>query len=209
MNRFIALICTPLLLLGGTINAHISFTGESAPAVRTITQAFNAIGHRLEIESISVDSGSGELYGAAIGNKPFNPSALGENLKEQGIRIEKAHMEKSTLSLVLDTQNALWNVPLLGSDEGAELKKGNAAQWFRVEEAQHIRIEPPYIGKWYPDISVLDSSMRLLTSFRSLEPKEELTFELPEGAIYLKVSNAQGMKVLKEGMWIESMSPGR
>lgn len=209
MKPIFSLFCTPLLLFGVSINSHISFTGEPTVSVRTITQAFNAIGYKLEIDTLDVQKNRGELSGSAIGNKIFNPTALSENLKEQGIRIEKAHLEKNILVMVLDTQSARWNIPLLGSDEGVELKRVNAAQWFRVEEGQHIRIEPPYPGKWYPDVCVLDVSMSLLSSFRSLEPKEELEFELPKGAYYLKISNAQGMKVLKEGMWIESMSPGR
>ncbi|MDD2781190.1 hypothetical protein [Sulfuricurvum sp.] len=178
-------------------------------SVRTITQAFNAIGFKLEIESMRFDIPSGKLIATAVSNKALNPASLGENLKEQGIRIEQAHLDGDKLSLVLDTQNAVWNVLLLGSDEGAELKRVNAPQWFRVEHGQQIRIEPPYTSKWYPDVAVLDVSMQIVSSFRSLEAKEELQFELPSGSYYLKVSNAQGMKVLREGMWIESLSPGR
>ena len=163
----------------------------------------------MDIDTLDIKNNSGELSATAIGNKLFNPTALSENLKEQGIKIEKAHLDKSDLTMTLDTQSGEWNVPLLGSDEGVELKRVNVAQWFRVEAGQHIRIEPPYVGKWYPDVAVLDISMSLLSSFRSLEPKEELVFELPQGAYYLKISNAQGMKVLREGMWIESLSPGR
>lgn len=209
MKYFFTLLCTPLLLLGGSINTHISFTGEPTLSVRTIAHAFNAIGYKLDINTLDVQNSSGELSGTAIGTKGFNPTALSENLKEQGIKIEKAHLDKSDLTMTLDTQNGQWNVSLLGSDEGTELKRVSVAQWFRVEVGQHIRIEPPYVGEWYPDVAVLDASMSLLSSFRSLEPKEELKFELPQGAYYLKISNAQGMKVLKEGMWIESMSPGR
>lgn len=163
----------------------------------------------MEVDTLTVQKKRGELSATAIGNKVFDPAALSENLKEQGIKIEKAHLDMSDLTMMLDTQSAFWNVPLLGSDEGAALKRIPSAQWFRVEEGQRIRIEPPYVGKWYPDVCVLDASMSLLSSFRSLEPKEELEFELPKGAYYLKISNAHGMKVLKEGMWIESMSPGR
>ena len=209
MKHFAPLVCFPFLLFGSSVNTEIVFTGEPTVSVRTIMQAFNAIGYKFEVETFIVESGSGKLLGTAIGNKAFNPPALGENLKEQGIKIERAHMDDKGLILTLDTQKALWNTPLLGSDEGSELKRVNTPQWFRVEEGQNIRIEPPYTGKWYPDIAVLDVSMQVLSSFRSTEPKEELQFELPKGSYYLKVSNAQGMKVLKEGTWIESMSPGR
>lgn len=209
MKRFVTFMCFPFILFGASLNTKISFTGEPMVSVRTITQAFNAVGYKLELEELIIESGSGKLLGSAIGNKAFSPAALGENFKEQGIRIERAHVDNNALTLTLDTQNAIWNTPLLGSDEGSELKRTNTPQWFRVEEGQHIRIEPPYTGKWYPDIAVLDVSMQILSSFRSSEPKEELEFELPIGGYYLKVSNAQGMKVLKEGTWIESMSPGR
>lgn len=209
MKRFATFLCFPFILFGASLKTEISFTGEPMVSVRTITQAFNGVGYKLELEELIVESGSGKLLGSAIGNKTFNPAALGENLKEQGIRIERAHVDSNSLTLTLDTRHAIWNTPLLGSDEGSELKRVNAPQWFRVEEGQHIRIEPPYTGKWYPDIAVLDVSMHILSSFRSSDPKVELEFELPIGAYYLKISNAQGMKVLKEGTWIESMSQGR
>lgn len=209
MKHLYLLLCFPLILWGFSLNTRIDFTGEPSVSVRTITQAFNAIGYKFDVESLSIENTSGKLHATALGNKTFNPPLLGENLKEQGIRIERAHYEKNGLTLVLDTRNAFWNTPLLGSDEGSELKRVTNAQWFRVEEGQHIRIEPPYSGKWYPDIAILDVSMQVLYSLRSSESKEEFEFTLPPGAYYLKVSNAQGMKVLKEGMWIESMSPGR
>lgn len=209
MKRLYLLLCLPLILCGSSIHTQIDFTGEASVSIRAITQAFNTIGYKLDVDSLRIESASGKLLATALGSKVFNPALLSENLKEQGIRIERAHYEKNGLTLVLDTRNAFWNTPLLGSDEGSELKRMTGAQWFRVEEGQHIRIEPPYAGKWYPDLAVLDISMQVLYSLRSFESKEEFEFPLPPGAYYLKVSNTQGMKVLKEGMWIESMSPGR
>lgn len=209
MKPLILLLLLPGILLAVSINTQIGFTGEPTVSLRTITQAFNAVGYRFDLKSLSVENGSGELAGTALGNRPFLPAVLAENLKEQGIRIDSAHVDQNGLIMVLNTQNAFWNAPLLGSDEGSELKRMNSAQWFRVEEGQSIRIQPPYTGKWYPEIAVLDASMHLLASYRSLEPKDEFQSELPPSAYYLKISNTQGMKVLKEGMWIESMSLGR
>ncbi len=209
MKHYIPFLLIPSILFGVSINTQIGFTGEPTVSLRTITQAFNAIGYRFDVKLLTVDNGRGELQGSAVGNRTFMPAVLGENLKEQGIRIDSAHVDQNGIALIVNTQNALWSVPLLGSDEGTELKRMNGAQWLRVEEGQSIRIQPPYAGKWYPEIAVLDASMHLLASYRSLEPKEEFQSELPPAAYYLKISNIQGMKVLKEGMWIESMSLGR
>lgn len=175
-------------------------------AVRTITQAFNSVGYRLDIDTLRIDNGSGELYATATGNRAFSLNGLSENFKQQEMRVDKADLDQTGLDLKLDTQNVQWDVPMLAAEESTELKRVNTAQWFRVEGSQKIRIAPPYAGKWYPDIAVLDSKMGVLYSFRSLEPQEEFSFELPEGAYYLKISNAQGMKMVKEGMWIESLS---
>jgi hypothetical protein len=209
MKRLLLFLFSPYLLWGLSINTQITFTGEPTVSLRTITQAFNALGYKFDVASLSVQNGSGVIVGTASGNRVFTPEVLGENLKEQGIRIDSAHADKTEFTLVLNTENAIWNTPLLGSDEGAELKRVNSAQWFRVEQGQNIRIVAPYASNWYPEIAVLDISMHVLESLRSLEPKDEYQFELPQNAYYLKISNAQGMKVIREGMWIESMSPGR
>lgn len=192
---------------GANITTSISFSGEPISSIRTIVQSFNSIGYKLDIESLVIREGRGELYAKAIGNKGFDPALLAENLKEQLIHIERVEVDKQKLTLLLDTQNVFWNIFILGRDESSELKKVNIAQWFRVESGQRIHIEAPYSGVWYPDIAILDSRMKVITSFRSIESKEELEFDLPEGACYLKISNTYGMKVLKEGMWIESSTP--
>lgn len=196
----------PFLLAGSTLSTHITFSGEPVVALRTIYNAFNTIGYRLDIQSFNAQSGSGEISAIAVGNRAFNGTGLVENLKEENIRIEKAHLEAQELELVLDANDAKWNILILGSDEGNELKRVNSPQWFQVNETQHIRIAPPYVGKWYPDVAVLNEKMELLYSYRSTEPKEEWEFELPQGSFYLMVSNTHGMKMLKEGMWIESVN---
>ncbi len=203
------LLCIPSVLFGGTLHAHIIFVGKPIVTLRTVTQAFNTIGYKFELNSLRMKNDSGELRAIVTGSKVFNAGALSESLKEQGIKIEKAHIDSQLLTMKIDTQSADWNILVLGRDDGVELKRVSSAQWFRIEEARIVRIEPPYVDKWYPDVAILDSRMELLSSFRSSEPKEELEFVLPQGAHYLKISNAQGMKVMKEGMWIESMSSER
>jgi len=206
MNRFLSLFFLPLLLFGESFNTYITFKGEAILSLRTVTQAFNAIGYKLDIDSFDFQNNSGELSAIAIGNKPFSISSLDENLKNEGIQVEKISLDKNDLSLALDAQGSVWNTLLL-QEEGVELKHVNTAQWFRIGNAQHIHIQPPYTGKWYPDIAILDRSMHLISSFRAADSKEELQLEVPEGAYYLKVSNVQGMKMLKEGMWIEPTNP--
>lgn len=206
IERFFSLFCIPLFLFGGSLKTQITFIGEPTLSLRTITHSFNSQGYKLEIDSFTTQNNTGELSATATGNKPFNAAVLDENLKDEGIRIEKMYSDRGELFLVLNTENAIWNLPLLEGDDGSEVKRVSNAQWFRLERSKSIRIQPPYVGKWYPDIAIYNRSMGVLSSFRATEPKGEFQFELPPEAYYLKISNAQGMKVLKEGMWIESMS---
>lgn len=212
MRRLITLLFFPVFafaLQPNHLPTQIAFSGEPAVAVKTIQYSFNAIGYKFEINGLIVHNLEGEFSGTAVGMRAFNIAALSENLQDAGIAVESAGLEGGTLKLRLNAKNAVWNTPVIGSDEGAELQRTSAAQWFRVQGGQTIRIEPPFVSKWYPDIAVLDASMQVLYSFRSPKAKEELELQLPEGAYYLKVSNIWGMKVLKEGMWIESITPGR
>lgn len=201
------LLCSPLF--GETIEIHASFKGEAALSLRTLQQAFYSIGHRFEIDSFTMGSSHGEVSGKGVGGRAFNPSGVIEALKSSDIRIEKWSFEAKRLTLELDSREGIWNLSVLGQDDGAELDRLNTAQWFRLEGGEAIRIQPPYVGRWYPEVAIFDATLELLSSIRSSEPKEELEFELPPDARYLKISNVQGMKVLKEGMWIESIRSGQ
>ena len=207
MKLFILIACFPFFVFAGTFSTQVIFSGEPAIALKTLSSAFNALGYRIDIESFSVVNGSGELRATVVGNRPFNPTVVGETLKDQGVIIDNIHFDSNELSMNVNAERAIWNVPLLGSEEKTELKRVLSPQWFRVDEAQAIRIESSYNSKWYPDIAVYDASMHLLSSFRYLSPKEEFQLELPHGAYYLKISNIYGMKVLSEGMWIASLNP--
>lgn len=210
MGRW-TLILLPWLLWAQPVQftTEISYTGESAIAIRTMTQAFVSSGYRLDLESADVRSGGGSLRGRVVGLKPFDPRIFAENLLESGVSVQQMGMRGETFSLAVEMRNGIWNVLLIGGDEGTELQKTVTPQWFRVQENQTVRIQPPYGSQWYPEIAVLDSAMNVLYSGRSARAEEEFQMLLPAGAAYLKVSNTNGMKLLREGMWIESLSPGR
>lgn len=178
-------------------------------ALKAIQQGFNTLGYKYEITAMSMKDGYGEVDGIAIGVKPFSAETLNESFAEEGVAVENAEAGEGSLHLTLDARKAVWNAPLIGDDEGVELQRPSSAQWFQVQGGRTVRIQPPYVGKWYPEITVLDGSMRVLYSHRSATSKEEWEMELPEEARYLKVSNVWGMKLLKEGMWVESITPGR
>lgn len=212
MKRFAGLVFLPLLAWAAApvqVKVNIVFSGNPAAVIKSVHQSFASLGYRLDMDTVSVNGTSGELHGTVSGIKPFSGDVFAENLKEAGVTIANVRVERGVLSLTAKGENAVWNAPLLGKDEGAELQKTAVSQWFRVEEEQTIRIQPPYSAKWYPEIAVMNSAMEVLYSFRSQKDEDEINLELPAGAYYLKVSNANGMKVLPAGMWIESISQGR
>lgn len=209
MKIILLLWLFPLVFFAGTIQSNISVEGDPLVAFRTITQGFYSVEYKLENESFEQSGEVLKWRAKAIGNKGLNLVQLGEYFKEQGFIITRIELSKGELYLDLNGYNAHWNIAELGQDEATEIKKVSNPQWFRVRGSQIIRLESPYTTKWYPDIAILDEQMNLVSSLRSHEEKDELEFELPKEAYYLKVSHSQGMKLLKEGMWVESKSLGR
>jgi len=206
------LLLLPLGLFGAQltqIKTHIELTADPLVGLTTLIYSFNTLGYKLQIDSVSTQKSVSRIDALVIGLKPLNPVVLGDTLQENGIKLTYARMNQETMELGIDATAAVWNVPLLNPDEGVEMQRSNTPYWFRVEGGQMIRIEPAYGAKWYPDVSVMDASMHVLSTERSEKSVHELEFSLPEGAYYLKISNTNGMKALKEGMWVESMSPGR
>jgi hypothetical protein len=204
MKRWVVLLFISITLFGDTLRVDVIFKGEPTLGIRMLQQSFNTVGYKLEIDHIRTEDET-RLGGKAIGSKGFNINALYESLKSMGIHIDNGELKPKLLLLNLDLHRNISVFPILERDDGVELKRVNGPQWFRVAEVALIRIQAPYVGKWYPEIAVFDANFELLSSVRSLEPKIEVEFKLPANARYLKISNLQGMKVLKEGMWIESV----
>lgn len=202
----------PIGVLGGQLSqlqVRIELRADPLVGLTTLAHTFKSLGYRMQIDTISTRNSVSQIEAVIIGQKPLNPTVLAENFQEEGIKLVYARMNEGKLELGIDATAAVWNLQILGADEGIGLERSSSPYWLRVTEGQTIRIEPPYGVKWYPDVSVMDASMRILFSERSENSANELKLPLPEGAYYLKISNTNGMKSLKEGMWVESMSEGR
>jgi len=191
------------------LKTHMEVRADPLVALTTLTYTFNKLGYKMQIDSISTQESITRIEAVLIGIKPFNTAVLAEYFQENGIKLTYGRVSQGKLELGIDAISAVWNTQILSADEGLELQRSVTPYWLRVEAGQIINIQSPYGGQWYPDISVLDRSMRVLYTFRSEKSHDDLKFLLPAGAYYLKISNTNGMKALKEGMWIESMSEGR
>ncbi|MDP2078424.1 MAG: hypothetical protein Q8J85_10305 [Sulfuricurvum sp.] len=180
-------------------NLHLKVTQGGLLSTVIVQHVLASMGFKVHMHRFSSTNEVTELDLVLHGKKQLNTKEFVEELSlHQITALNKQGM------IVLDASQALWNVPAITADEGAQVDRSNLDSWFRVNNTFSIRIEAPYGHKWYPEIAVLDEKMQTLVSVKESTYKDEMTFQLPEHAMYLKVSNVNGMKMLKEGMWIES-----
>lgn len=194
------------MLLNGKENHQIlTIHCQSGTILSTkiIVQALQAIGQKVKITQTVRDEQGVYLELITSSNKLFEGRYFSEILKEHGIVLTKATVKEKKWLLILDASQTQWELPKISPNEGAGVDKSPNASWFRVDESSALTIEAPYGGKWYPEIGIFDASMTLLSSVREFTPKAKMEFSLPQGATYLKVSNTNGMKLLKEGTYIE------
>lgn len=180
-------------------NIHLSVTHGGLPSTVIILHVLGLMGHKANMHHFSRNNEVVEMDITLHAKKQFDLKAFAEelNLHQIGMHIKQGAIE-------LDASNALWNVPIITEDEGVQVERTSVAPWFRVNKTFGITIEAPYGNKWYPEIAIIDENMQTLVSMKESTPKDRMTFQLPEHAMYLKVSNTNGMKMLREGMWIES-----
>ncbi len=210
MRGFFFLLACAAGLHGASMRMEIVFAGEPAVVVRALQESFAKTGQAFEIDSFHAGKQEGQLSARVSGYKPFAPDLFDAALQEAGITVEKAvSAGDDIIKLTVDAKEGRWSLPMITAGEGAQLERTNVPKWFGVLGGEVIGIESSYGGRWYPEVAVLDGAMRPLVSIRSLKGEESLELELPATARYLKVSNAWGMKMLKEGMWIESIAAGQ
>jgi len=176
---------------------------------KIIVQALNTIGQRVSIHRYESDAEMIRMEISLSGRKAFDPKYFSDILRENGVMITTGAVRDKKWTIEIDASSVVWQIPAITPDEGGQMEKSIIPTWFVVNQSRALTIEAPYGNKWYPDIAVLDANMNVLSSLRSFKAQERMSFSLPEGAMYLKVANTNGMKLLKEGMWIEHATDGR
>ena len=184
---------------------HLHILNGDVVSTKIIVSALNTMGQRTTIYRYTNDVQSSEMDISLSGRKAFDPKYFKELLDESGIVLTKGSVKNKSWSLEMNADQESWNISSITVDEGAQLEKSTLPFWYRVESIKEISIEPSYGGRWYPDIAVMDGNMNVLGSLRTFISRERMSFSLPEGSRYLKVSSTNGMKLLKEGTWIESI----
>lgn len=204
MKRLLfALLLMYSLALGDMKNGvHITISQGGLLSSAIVQQVFGSMGFKADMHRFVSADGMVEMEYALYGKKAFDPKGFSDALSEHQIVVKSGQLKNKQWRMDLDATHAFWNLAPISEDEGAQLERRALPYWFVVNKAQGISIEAPYGNQWYPEIAVFDSNMQILAFFREFKSHDRLIFKLPENAMYLKVSNANGMKMLKEGMWV-------
>lgn len=206
MKLFFLVLLVVLSVAAKEVKSEINLNVTHGGLVSSIIlqHVLASIGYRIHINRFSSANEVTEMDMTLYGKKPFDPKEFAEELSLHQIRASHAYVSNKKWTIGLEASQALWNVPAITQDEGSQIERTNLAVWFRVNNTLGITVEAPYGTKWYPEIAVFDDKMQTLLSMKESTFKDRMTFPLPEHAMYLKVSNANGMKILREGMWVES-----
>lgn len=183
---------------------HITVVQGGMLSTAIIGQLFSSMGLKAQMHRFEGTEGMVEIDCTLYSKRGFDPKAFSDALSEHQIIVKSGEFKNKLWTLNLDASQAFWNLSPISEDEGAQLERQAFPYWFVVNKAQSISIEAPYGNKWYPDVAVFDSNMQVLAAFREFKSQDRFAFKLPENAMYLKVSNANGMKMLKEGTWVSS-----
>ncbi|MDP1784778.1 MAG: hypothetical protein Q8K81_05050 [Sulfuricurvum sp.] len=182
---------------------HLRIIQGGLLSTKIIYNVLGSMGFKANVYRYRSVEGTIEMDLSLNGKKMFDPKYFVEMLREHQIVVQNGEFKKKQWRIGLDASRAFWSLPAISEDEGAQLERASLPYWFVVNRTLSISIEAPYGNKWYPEIAILDKNMQILGSFREFKPRDRMSFKMPEHAMYLKVSNANGMKMLKEGMWIE------
>lgn len=202
---FYALLLTSSLLFAEIkSDIHLTISQGGSLSMAILTHTLSSMGFKVDVHRFMIMNDSVELDCTISTKKPFDPRGFSDALREHQIIVQNGSFKNQQWVLGLNASQAFWNLAPISEDEGAQLEHTAVPYWFVVNQTKGISIEAPYGNKWYPEIAIFDSNMQTLASFREFKSYDHLTFKLPENAMYLKVSNANGMKMLKEGMWVSS-----
>ncbi|MFA6189381.1 MAG: hypothetical protein WC680_08910 [Sulfuricurvum sp.] len=206
MKRLLWLLMVGFTLAAGEtkIEMHLNVAQGGLLSTAIIQRVLGSMGFIVDTHRLSRSEGIIEMDLLLHGKKGLDVEAFVEKLREHQITAQNKQLKNKQSVIELDASQVFWNLPAISEDEGAQLERTTLPYWFAVNKSKGISVEAPYGNQWFPEIAIFDENMQVLASLKEFQARDRMSFKLPEHAVYLKVSNANGMKLLKEGMWIES-----
>jgi hypothetical protein len=130
-----------------------------------------------------------------------DPLVLQKELQKSGCSIIDIQRDSATnWSYVVDMRDGYLNLQTLHSGHEVKLKRSLYAHWLNVSQINRLKIYSSSRNSWYPYVAYYDSSLHLLKVIRKNAKRRDITLEIPNDAVYIKISDIYTLKNIKDGL---------
>ncbi|NOQ30780.1 MAG: hypothetical protein GQ570_06625 [Helicobacteraceae bacterium] len=188
---------------------EITFSTNGVPLffVKLMSDTLRSMGYYRYITKSSNLNSSEFSWTVAIKSEyATDPLSLRKELAKRGcsiVDIERISGDKWHYSI--DMRYAKLKTKKILQDEVKILKHANQDYWVDVSKIKKLTIWSLKGNTWYPYISYYDKHMRLLKVYKRDHKTWQITINLPQECVYVKLSDLYSLKNIKGGLKLKAI----
>ncbi|MBN1838939.1 MAG: hypothetical protein JW802_02735 [Campylobacterales bacterium] len=100
----------------------------------------------------------------------------------------------------INSDNAYLSAKKVESGVTTSLGKPLNPYWIDIKNAQEVILSVHAGDRWFPDVVFFDENLNLLSSVKAEESTRTLKLKVPQGAVYLKISDMVMLDNIRHGL---------
>lgn len=135
-----------------------------------------------------------------------DPLILQKELRKSGCNITDIRRDSPyEWVYTVDMRDGHLNIATIDEAQELKIKRSLYPYWLDVSKIQKLRVKTSRRSSWYPYVAYYDSSLHLLKVVKVDRKSSKVTFKLPVGTHYMKISDIYTLKNIKDSLVVVSI----
>ncbi|AFL67512.1 hypothetical protein [Sulfurospirillum barnesii] len=192
------------LLYDKPVNLRLAFRTKQDPFIflKIINESLELMGYNYFLTNNALRDSGGFVWEIYLQTEHIlDPEVFSNILEARGCTITNiVKNENHYWFYDINSDNAYLSAKKIESGITTPLGKPLNPYWIDIKHAQEITLSANAADRWFPNVLFFDENLNLLSHVKADESTRTLKLKVPQGAVYLKISDTVMLDNIKHGL---------
>lgn len=194
------------LLYENPVHLRLAFRTMQDPIIflKIINETLESMGYNYFLTNNALRDATGFVWEIYLQTEHIvDPVAFAKALELRGCSVNNV-INNDNHYWFYDINSEFANLSTKELETGVNTSLGKPLKpyWIKVKTLKELSISAHIGDKWFPHVIFFDENLHVLSDIKSNESMRNLKVKVPEGAVYLKLSDAFMLENIKHGLSI-------
>lgn len=192
------------LLYDSPVHLKLAFRTMQDPIIflKIINETLESMGYNYFLTNNALRDSTGFVWEIYLQTEHIvDPVAFAKALELKGCSVnDVVNNDNHYWFYDINSENAYLSAKELNIGVNTSLGKPLKPYWIHIKELKEVTISAHIGDKWFPHVVFFDENLHVINDIKSVESMKSLKLKVPEGAVYLKLSDTFMLENIKHGL---------